>query len=80
MRKISNEIKAKRQQMSSLERQMAESMSDTHSKTDKLDLSPVHDLLTVFSCFFYLVMFKLIVLLIYVCSFVDSLSTCGSIK
>jgi hypothetical protein len=31
--------------MSSLERQMAESISDTHSKADKLDLSPVHDLL-----------------------------------
>ncbi|XP_078157601.1 P-loop containing nucleoside triphosphate hydrolases superfamily protein isoform X2 [Carex rostrata] len=45
MRKISNEIKAKRQQMSSLERQMAESMSDTHSKADKLDLSPSHSLL-----------------------------------
>ncbi|KAJ1698697.1 hypothetical protein LUZ63_007209 [Rhynchospora breviuscula] len=40
IRKISNEIKAKRQQMSSLERQMVESISDTHSKADKLDLSP----------------------------------------
>ncbi|KAJ4792772.1 Kinesin-like protein [Rhynchospora pubera] len=40
IRKISNEIKAKRQQMSCLERQMVESISDTHSKADKLDLSP----------------------------------------
>jgi hypothetical protein len=34
--------------MSSLERQMAESIFDTHSKADKSDLSPVHDLLMHF--------------------------------
>lgn len=41
MKKISDEIKAKQQQISSLEKQMPHSLSNSQVKVDKLDLSPV---------------------------------------
>ncbi|XP_037452119.1 kinesin-like protein KIN-7D, chloroplastic [Triticum dicoccoides] len=40
MKKISDEIKAKQQQISSLEKQMPHSLSNSQVKVDKLDLSP----------------------------------------
>jgi hypothetical protein len=41
MKKTSDEIKAKQQQISSLEKQIPHSLSDSQAKVDKLDLSPV---------------------------------------
>ncbi|XP_044954338.1 kinesin-like protein KIN-7D, chloroplastic isoform X3 [Hordeum vulgare subsp. vulgare] len=40
MKKISDEIKAKQQQIASLEKQMPHSLSNSQVKVDKLDLSP----------------------------------------
>ncbi|XP_072978173.1 kinesin-like protein KIN-7D, chloroplastic [Typha angustifolia] len=40
IKKVSDEIKAKKQQIASLERQMADSISVTQSKVDNLELSP----------------------------------------
>lgn len=41
IKKINNEIKAKNLQISSLEKQMADSISATQAKADKSELSPV---------------------------------------
>jgi hypothetical protein len=41
MKKTSDEIKAKQQQIASLEKQIPHSLSDNQVKVDKSDISPV---------------------------------------